>query len=155
QLALGNLTNGVEITNGAGANLVGGTTAGVRNIISGNQIDGVLIGPGYTSFSYNLATSNNSVQGNFIGTDFTGAAPLGNKLNGVELSGYAAYFGAAAANKNLIGGNVAGAGNLISANGNGGIGDGILLGGSGALTVDQNTIAGNFIGTNLLGTAAL
>src|SRR5207302_675885 len=51
--------NGVQI-NGAANVTVGGTAAGSRNVISGNEHDGVLMITG--------GTKNNTVQGNFIGT---------------------------------------------------------------------------------------
>ena len=51
---------------------------------------------------------NNRVLGNYIGTDVTGTAALGNGADGVLLSG---------AVNNTIGGTVAGAGNVISGNG--------------------------------------
>src|SRR6266496_5656983 len=45
-------------------NTIGGTTAGERNVISGNTNAGV--------FYYLAAASHNKVLGNFIGTDYTG-----------------------------------------------------------------------------------
>ena len=70
------------------ANTVGGTTAGARNIISGN-VDGLLI------------TGNaNVVEGNYIGTDVTGANVnnvLGNTYDGIQLSGSANTIGGTAA----------------------------------------------------------
>ena len=53
---------------------LGGTAAGARNLISGNRAEGV-----------RLEWSNGSViQGNFIGTDVTGTAKVGNN-NAVAL----------------------------------------------------------------------
>jgi hypothetical protein len=96
----------VQIDYDAVFNTVGGTAAGAGNLLAGNQRDGVLIG-----------TFNNLVQGNRIGTDVTGAAPLGNGSNGVEIAPGAYLRGA----RNMIGGAAAGAGNTIAFNGNDGV----------------------------------
>ena len=48
-----------------------------RNIISGNTGDGVLI--------TGTGTNNNVVPGDFVGTDVTGTAALGNGASGVEI----------------------------------------------------------------------
>src|SRR5262249_45264699 len=74
--AIGNATGvGVGGTN----NIVGGTTAGARNVISGNSFCGIWLSGG------GMDAENNLVQGNYIGTDSTGTAPLGN-YRGVYLS---------------------------------------------------------------------
>ena len=83
-------------------NTIGGTSAAARNVISGNTGFGILI-------QTNTAT-NNTVQGNFIGVAVDGTAPLGNTGStgdGVRISSGV---------NNLIGGTVAGAGNVISGN---------------------------------------
>ena len=68
-LDLGNSFNGVVIL---GTNhTVGGATAEARNIVSSNDISGIQMG-GF----------GNLVQGNFIGTDVTGTADLGNSQQG-------------------------------------------------------------------------
>jgi hypothetical protein len=125
----GNGGDGVVIL-GTSSNRVGGTTAAARNIISGNNGNGLFI-------TGSLATRN-VVQGNRIGTTATGAAGLGNTQAGVRLNG---------APGNTIGGTTAATGNLISANS-----AGILITGAGAT---GNLVQGNFIGTNPAGTAAL
>ena len=51
--------------------------AGARNVISGNDSDGIGI--------FLDGASGNLVLGNFIGTDVTGMAALGNNLNGVSI----------------------------------------------------------------------
>ena len=73
-VALGNF-NGLFI-DGSANNTVGGTVPGSRNIISGNQFDGVLI--------TNAGATGNVVLGNYIGTDVTGKHALGNGANGVS-----------------------------------------------------------------------
>ncbi|PWU09031.1 MAG: hypothetical protein C5B50_28185 [Verrucomicrobia bacterium] len=127
--ALPNGRAGVGIS-GAAGNLVGGTSAGQRNIISTNVDAGIyLLGAG---------TTGNQIQGNYIGTDFTGTQRLGNGLEGI--------FIATSANNNTIGGAASGAGNLIAANAT----RGIWLS-----NASFNVIQRNMIGTNLAGSAGL
>ena len=59
---------GVEIETGATGNTIGGTTSSARNVISGNTFAGV-----------EIDSSANVVEGNYIGTDITGAVALGNE----------------------------------------------------------------------------
>ena len=130
--ALGNCGNGVSIS--TSANTIGGTAAGAGNLISGNQVNGVLlIGQGATG---------NLVLGNYIGTDVTGTAALGNGFDGVRL--------VTLASGNTIGGTAAGAGNLISGNATTNQ-YGIDIDGSAAL----NVVQGNYIGTDVTGTVPL
>ena len=68
--------NGVEIDTNAAGNTIGGTTALARDIISGNTGYGVLL--------YSRSASN-VVEGDYIGTDMTGDAPLGN-LTGIYIT---------------------------------------------------------------------
>ena len=84
---------------------MGGTTTAARNIISGNQLDGVLL---------NLGAGYNTVDGDFIGTNLAGNASLANSGNGVKVLG----------SSNTVGGTTAAAGNVISGN----LLDGVLLG---------------------------
>ena len=58
--------------------------------------------------------ANNTVQGNYIGTDATGSFALGNAGDGV-------YVEADAGNGNTVGGTAAEVGNVISGNGQYGI----------------------------------
>ncbi len=126
-LGLRNGSNGVAIT-AASDNTVGDTTAGARNIISANQV-GVLIDDGST---------DNVVQGNFIGTDASGTVDLGpGDIEGVKIDH---------ADDNLIGGSVPGAGNLVSGNS-----VGIRIG----LLAKSNSIQGNLIGTDVTGSGPL
>jgi uncharacterized repeat protein (TIGR01451 family) len=83
---------------------------------------------------------NNVVTCNFIGTDITGTVDRGNGNNGIQIT--------TGASNNIIGGTTAGARNLISGN----EGRGVNSEDSGT---NSNTIAGNYIGTNVTGTAAL
>jgi parallel beta-helix repeat protein len=118
---------GVLIHAGAEDNTVGGTTAGERNVISGNG-RGVWI----TDFP----TRDNTVKGNYIGTDAAGTSDLGNSRAGVELTG---------AVDNTVGGTTAGERNVISGNGYG-----VVIS-----TSSDTEVKGNYIGTNALGTGAI
>ena len=124
----GNTLDGIHIIASA-ANTIGGTIAGARNVISGNNNGLVLDGSGATG---------NIVEGNFIGTAQDGLTPLGNAVNGIIING---------APLNTIGGVASGAGNVISGNNYG-----ILITGATAL---NNQIQGNFIGTDLTAKAVI
>jgi hypothetical protein len=117
--------------NGAGTgssnNVIGGPTAAARNVISGNASTGIKL--------FDDTITGTVVQGNYIGTDASGLAAIGNGT-GVTLL---------RTNDSVVGGTVAGAGNVISGNN----GDGISLDGS------RNLIQGNLVGTNAAGTAAV
>ncbi|MBI1917437.1 MAG: right-handed parallel beta-helix repeat-containing protein [Planctomycetes bacterium] len=98
--ALGN-DGGIRI-NSAG-NTVGGTTAAVRNIISGNNNFGIALEFG--------GATGNIIEGNLLGTDLAGTGTLGNVNQGVIVTATAA--------DNTIGGTASGAGNTIAFNGKG------------------------------------
>jgi len=118
------LPNQFGIDNRGGANAtIGGTALGARNLISGNGLYGAQLSGqgGYL------------IQGNFIGTDVTGTAKLGNNKGGLDII-------TAGAHPNTIGGTVAGAGNVISGNN-----------GFGLDVSDGDLVQGNFIGTDLTG----
>ena len=119
-VALGNATYGVGMWGGAQSNTIGGVSAGVGNVISGNS-DGV-----------HLSDSNNSVLGNYIGTNASGTAALGNTGYGIEIN--------AGAKNNKIGSTESGGRNIISGNGE----KGIYITGSGT---NSNEVIGNYIGT--------
>jgi CSLREA domain-containing protein len=107
-------------------NVIGGTTPASRNVISGNDNEGINLQGG--------APSGNLIQGNFIGTDRTGTIALPNSDDGIALR--------SGSSSTTIGGGAAGAGNLISGNG----GEGIHVNGS-----SGNTIQGNTIGADVTG----
>jgi titin len=129
---LGNTYQGVAIVSAAANNTIGGTTAAARNLLSGNGQRGL--------FLADPDTSGNIAEGNFIGTDVTGTAPLGNASDGIG------FFNGAS--DNVIGGSTPGSGNVIAANGY----QGIYVQDAGTT---QNVVAGNFIGTTVNGTVAL
>ena len=73
---LGNAFDGVVIQN-APKTLVGGSQPGEGNVISGNDREGIFI----------RRASGSLVQGNYIGTDVTGKADIGNTKDGVQITG--------------------------------------------------------------------
>jgi hypothetical protein len=89
-----------------------------------------------------ITTDSNVVEGNFIGTNATGTAAVGNRNAGISIGGEPDI-----GSDNTIGGTIATARNVISGNG----GDGVSLGTSGS----DNVIEGNDIGTDVTGTKAL
>ena len=120
-------------------NVVGGTTAAARNVISGNKAIGVLI--------MHAGSTGNLVQGNYVGVDASGNAALGNIMYGVEIH---------SATSNVIGGMVPGAGNVIAGWGKDAAGNAVPSAAIRTLSgATQNTIEGNLIGTNAAGDAAL
>ena len=97
---VGNSNQGVSIFGGADNNTVGGNNANARNVISGNNNDGILIA--------DAGTTGNIVQGNYIGTNAGGTAAVPN-TRGIELANSASStIGGTGAAGNLISGNLAG-----------------------------------------------
>ncbi len=124
---LGNGGNGIALS--IGNNTIGGLTVADRNVISGNDVAGILF--------ITAPTTNNFVLGNYIGTNAAGTAAIGNTTHGINI---------ASAPGNTIGGTAVGAGNLISGNG----GDGISIYDPSS---SSNIIQGNLIGTDASGTS--
>ncbi len=122
-----NANNGVYAANTDGVT-IGGTTRNSGNTISGNTMNGILLG-----------FSSGSILGNRIGLNSSGAS-AGNGWNGVSV-----YNPSAAV---TIGGASSAARNTISGNGQAGI----LGEGDAAFQV---AVLGNRIGTNVGGTAAI
>lgn len=125
---------GVLITTAAASNTIGGSSAGAQNLISGNTNDGIEVS----------GANLNRIQGNYIGTNAGGSAALANGSDGVAI--------VAGSSSNTVGGSTSSAENLIS--GNGFLGIDVAGVCRGAATT-SNVIAGNRIGTNAAGTAAV
>ena len=113
-------------------NTIGGNSAGERNIISGNSLNGVAI--------KDVGTYDNVVSGNYIGTNSSGSAVLGNAQAGVFL-----FNGT---RDKIIGGDKKELGNLISGNGLSGVG----INGD---KTHGNIISANYIGTHKDGNSGL
>ena len=122
------VANGYGIYIIADNNIVGGTTAAQRNIISGSTEAGIELG-----------SSGNLVQGNYIGTDVAGNNPLGNRT-AIDIVG----------SNNTIGGTTAGARNVISGSTNN-----IYSGAVNITSGTGNTVQGNYIGTGADGISPL
>lgn len=137
----GHLGNGIEMTSSTN-NVIGGSSDSERNVISGNFGNGISI----------TRSLRNQIVNNFIGTDASGLVDLGNRGSGVFINDNSLG--------NLIGGTETGGndptmgvyvrppqGNLISAND----GYGVYITGKS----QQNTLSGNFIGTDVSGDLGL
>jgi hypothetical protein len=105
----------------------------VRGLVIGNF--------GYDAIE--VRSDGNVIEGNFIGTNAAGTAAAPNSMNGVVAIDCGIGFNGGS--NNTIGGVTPAARNLISGN----AGRGIVVGISG------NVVQGNFIGTDVHGTAAL
>src|SRR5262249_19148957 len=114
---------GVDIVS-ANGNTVGGSSVGAGNVISGVS----------TGIDLNSSSSNNTVQGNKIGTNHDGSAAIPNSSDGI----YAFGVG-----PNTISGNV------ISGNAENGINLQQIT------AIPSVNVTGNLIGTNASGNAAL
>jgi titin len=139
--AIGNST-GVYMACSASQNIVGGTTAAERNVISGNRVNSFgLFGQGVLIA---LGASDNKVQGNYIGTNAAGTAAIPNEAFGVSI-GYSAL--SSGAPNNVVGGLSPETGNVISGNRE----DGVLI----FRNSNANSVQNNLIGTDAGGTANL
>jgi hypothetical protein len=115
---------GVALGSGAQNNTIGGSSAAERNVISGNNLAGVLVS--------SAGTNGNAVKGNYIGTNAAGTATLPNNTG---------VYMAQGAQDNTIGGTAAGEGNLIAFN----TSDGVRVSDT---ATTGNTIRGNSIHSN-------
>ena len=134
--ALGNAGDGVRIDGGASGNVIGTNADGVddaaeRNIISGNAGEGVSIS--------DADTRNNTVAGNYVGTDVSGTVKIANARNGVRIIN--------GAHDNLVGGAAGSARNVISGNNQWGVQVGF--------DAHHNTLIGNYLGVDVSGDRAL
>ena len=132
----------IAVVDGANGNLIGGlrlsaTCSGACNLISGNDASGVMVA--------GAGTNLNSITGNFVGTTVSGKVALPNLLHGLEVE--------QGATGTTVGGNrtamaCSGPCNLVSGNGD----SGVFVANAGTTGV---VVAGNFIGTDILGAVAL
>lgn len=141
----GNGLNGILVVGDCANNKIGGTTAGARNLISGNSTtattgntSAILLFGGATGITGTL------IQGNYFGTDVLGTTMLPNSVIG--------DIGAVIRiTNNIVGGVAPGCRNIISGNNKQ---DGIIFQGapSGPADVTGNIFAGNLIGLDVSGT---
>ena len=137
----GNATDGIILVAGAANNTIGGTGANDRNVISGNDDDGISID----------GASGTIVIGNYIGTDAQGTAAVGNSGDGVAIqldnsvtpSTNTTVGGTSAAERNVIAGNAANSAQGLA---------NVRIRGVGTT---GNVVLGNYIGTDYTGAVAL
>ncbi len=125
--ALGNLSNGILIINGASNNRIGGATLEEKNIISENQV---------SIRVESLGSTQNVISGNFIGTNSTGSLEIGNEW------GIYIYT-----SNNTIGGVEPSSSNVISSNINQSLN--IISSPSSEVIASNNKVIGNIIALNL------
>ena len=113
-------------------NIIGGALPGQRNIVSGNDQDGINIED---------QAFDNLVLGNYVGLKQDGVTALRNSADGIDV--------AEGAHNNRIGGLLPGERNVIGGNSR----DGIEI--SHGIGNQNNLFVGNFIGLNAAGTAVL
>ena len=135
--AIGNTGGGIYAVQRSGGSIaslvIGGTTAGAGNVVSGNGFGGFSDG----IFLDNV--TNATIQGNAIGTNAAGTAAIANFA-------YAIRVGGPVLPENvLIGGTSAAARNILSGNGQGGV----------YVVFGQATIQGNYIGVGADGATAI
>jgi hypothetical protein len=135
------------VTAGQDTNLLGNSRHGIHigttgnpkfnqisnNVISGNFQFGVVLGSGDFNPQFTTVTNNK------IGTNVVGSVQIPNHAGGLNITGFAS--------NNTVGGTHAADGNIISSNGMGTAGPGILINGNG----NNSLIENNFIGPNNLG----
>ena len=102
--AIPNASFGIGVWSGAAGNVIGGSAAGARNVVSGTVVGSIGFGYGITLGG----AISNSVEGNYIGTDISGKSAVPNVGPAVAI-----YSGAVG---NVIGGTNSADGNLIAFN---------------------------------------
>ena len=122
-MAIPNTYGIADSKSSGGGHVIGGVGAANRNVVSGNNKSGIY-----------LRSDNNTIQGNYVGTNGSGTAGLGNGYSGIRIW----------SDNNLVGG--PGAGNLISGNGS----SGLYINSSDFN--GNNLVQGNLIGTDITGT---
>ena len=119
-----NAYQGILIASGASGNIIGGTNALARNVLSGNSQYGIFI--------TDSNTTGNVVLGNYIGTGASGTNALANGLSGVFIGNGASGC--------TIGGTNMGARNVMSGNSQ----YGVII----TSNTTGNVVLGNYIGVN-------
>ncbi len=130
--ALANGGDGISIYDSSSSNTIGGSTAGARNVVSGNGGDGISVA--------GVGTESNVIIGNYAGTNAAGTAAVGNANSGIRIVFGPSYT--------IVGGPVAADRNLTSGNGL----SGITFDGT---TSPGNVAEGNWVGLNAAGTGTI
>ncbi|NCF82792.1 MAG: DUF2341 domain-containing protein, partial [Proteobacteria bacterium] len=126
-VAIGNGDNAIHLSS-SNNNVIGGSTLADRNVIAGS---GVNLAETGQAIRLTGTSSNNIIQGNYIGTDKTGTVVLGNRTEGIGIF--------TTATGNIIGGTAPGEANVIVGSGT----EGIQLDGGNANTISGNSIHSN------------
>jgi hypothetical protein len=132
--AFPNGSHGIFIESGSSNNTIGGSTPGERNVISGNNVDGI---------SLDGAGTGNRISGNYIGTNAAGDATVPNGQYNISLVN--------GSDGTIIGTNGDGSGDA----GEGNVIAGHAVRGINIDDSDNVVIAGNFIGINAAGDTSL
>lgn len=122
---------GIILIGGSAKNTIGGVGDSLRNVISGNHGNGIMLSD----------SDENWIMGNTIGADRLGLSAI---PNGQDMSN-GIWIGDSS-RSNIVGGDVPGSGNLVSGN----YRDGIHIS-----TAHNNRILGNWIGLDATGSAGL
>jgi CSLREA domain-containing protein len=143
EAALANTSDGIRIT----GNVSGAAVE--DNLVSGNAGDGIELSVNPVQPVGAPGPSQNTLSGNLVGTDKDGESPIPNGSNGISIGGNADH----PAVGNTIGGATGltpggactGDCNLVSGNPNNGIALDVV--------VEETQVLGNFVGTDITGTA--
>ncbi len=141
-VAKGNHGAGVRVNGGQG-NMIGGDTPETRNVIAANFGGGIVVS----------VDASVTIQGNYIGTDYSGKKVLGNYGSGIEVNTRHLLVPEGPGSV-MIGGPETSQGNVISGNGT----HGISVNPPDAATAGEPSgvqIGNNFIGTDATGLTAL
>ncbi len=127
-------SDGIRLNKSRGFNVIGGTDAADRNIVSGGQNDGIQVED----------SSDNVIIGNYIGMTADGRDRLPNDDSGIQIDGLSF--------RNRVGGTMPAERNVISGN------DGIAVQLLGTMNSDgtcqapkDNVVLGNYLGLNVDG----
>ncbi|MBC7384458.1 MAG: right-handed parallel beta-helix repeat-containing protein, partial [Bacteroidia bacterium] len=140
---IGNKQDGVSIQ-GATGTIIGGNSAALRNVLSGNTW-GLTISSNY----FNSQSSDIEVYGNYVGTDATGTLAVGNSEGGIGVTNYT--------KGTIIGSANPGDRNIISGNGSGIslLGKSPAIGTDGGKASEFAVVYGNYIGYGANGTTPI
>ncbi len=153
--ALPNLQDGIQVS--VPSVTIGGTNPAHRNVISGNGQMGINTYASTFGATVLTVPSALRIEGNYVGTRADGMTALANGNGGINVSGPGSIIGGTLGTN--PGGACTGACNLISGNNSSGLQVSNHFDYNGAGTIysaaSGSVVAGNYIGVDVLGTAAL